>query len=108
MRCALERNWIARTSLTIALAITLCAASSASARDDVVLENLLRDCRDYRVRVRAAEALGRTQRAAATGALAAALTDKHPAVREAAAIALGQLGVPEALPALRASSRDPI
>jgi HEAT repeats len=82
-------------------------ASSASARDNVVLENLLRDCRDYRVRVRAAEALGRTQSPAASGPLAAALADKHPAVRLAAATALGQLGAADALPALRACMRDP-
>jgi hypothetical protein len=72
-----------------------------------VLENLLRDCRDYRVRARAAEALGRTRSGAASGALSAALVDKHPAVRVAAATALGQLGAADALPALRASLRDP-
>jgi hypothetical protein len=106
MRRALERFWIA--SRLLSLAFALCVASSARASDDVVLQNLLRDCRDYRVRVRAAEALGRTQKPAATAALAAALTDKHPAVREAAATALGRLGSPDALPALRTSSRDPV
>jgi hypothetical protein len=78
-----------------------------SARDDVVLEQLLRDCRDYRVRVRAAEALGRAQNTSSLGALAAALVDKRPEVRLAAAAALGQLGAAAALPALRASLRDP-
>ncbi|HET6338437.1 MAG TPA: HEAT repeat domain-containing protein [Polyangiales bacterium] len=72
-----------------------------------MLENLLRDCRDYRVRARAAEALGRTRSGAASGALSAALVDRHPAVRVAAATALGQLGAADALPALRASLRDP-
>lgn len=106
---ALQNSCTARrvTWLWLSLALAF-VASSASARDDVVLENLLRDCRDYRVRVRAAEALGRTQRAAAAGALAAALVDKHPAVRVAAANALGQLGTADALPALRASTRDPV
>jgi HEAT repeats len=106
MRRAFERYWIASSLLSLAFA--LCVVSSARASDDTVLQSLLRDCRDYRVRVRAAEALGRTQNPAATAALAAALTDKHPAVREAAATALGHLGSPDALPALRTSTRDPV
>jgi HEAT repeats len=81
--------------------------NTASARDDLVLEHLLREGRDFRVRVRAAEALGRTRRAATSPALVAALVDKHPAVRMAAASALGQLGAADALPALRTAARDP-
>lgn len=107
MHHAPQRPCTARRATWLWLSLAVLIASSASARDNVVLENLLRDCRDYRVRVRAAEALGRTQSPAASGALAAALVDKHPAVRLAAATALGQLGAADALPALRACSRDP-
>src|SRR3954470_15374493 len=107
MRRALQTPCTARRSAWLWLALAMLVANSASARDDLVLENLLRDCRDYRVRVRAAEALGRTHSTAASGALSAALVDKHPAVRVAAATALAQLGAADALPALRASLRDP-
>jgi HEAT repeat protein len=107
MRRALQNPCTARRSAWLWLALAMLVANSASARDDLVLENLLRDCRDYRVRVRAAEALGRTHSTAASGALSAALVDKHPAVRVAAATALAQLGAADALPALRASLRDP-
>jgi hypothetical protein len=107
MRSTLQRPCTARRATWLWLSLAMFVASSASARDNVVLENLLRDCRDYRVRVRAAEALGRTQSPAASGALAAALVDKHPAVRLAAATALGQLGAADSLPALRAITRDP-
>jgi hypothetical protein len=107
--CTARRStwlWVS-LSLLVFVASSASSVNSASARDDLVLENLLRDCRDYRVRARAAEALGRTRSGAASGALSAALVDRHPAVRVAAATALGQLGAADALPALRASLRDP-
>lgn len=107
MRLALQPKWFATRGAWLLLAIGCLLASTASARDDLVLEHFLREGRDFRVRVRAAEALGRTQSAAASPALAAALVDKHPAVRMAAACALGQLGAADALPALRATTRDP-
>ena len=107
MRAALYISRIAPSAVTLGLFLCVCLCIvPASARDDVVLEHLLRDCPDYKVRVRAAEALGRSQSSAASAALAAALIDKHPAVRVAAAAALGQLGSADALPALRVSTRD--
>ena len=61
---------------------------------------LLRD-RDEFVRREAAYALGLTRGTAALDALAAAVeTDKQPAVRGAAAVALGQIGDARAVPAL--------
>lgn len=63
---------------------------------------------DFRVRVEAALSLGRTHSAAAVAPLVGALDDPHPAVRAAAAAALGALGRREAGDALRAHlSREP-
>jgi hypothetical protein len=107
MRVALQPKRVATPVPWLLLVIGCLLANTASARDDLVLEHLLRECRDYRVRVRAAEALARTQSPAASAALAAALVDKHPAVRVAAASALGQLRAADALPALRNTARDP-
>ncbi|HKU39207.1 MAG TPA: HEAT repeat domain-containing protein, partial [Polyangiales bacterium] len=108
MRASLQTGRFAIRLSWFALALGVWLASPVSARDDLLLQQLLRDGRDYRVRARAAAALGRTQDPTALEALAAALVDKHPAVRTAAASALGQLGAAEALPALRASARDPV
>ncbi len=55
---------------------------------------------DFRVRVSAALALGRSRDAGARAALEVALGDPNPAVRTAAAAALGTLGDGAALPAV--------
>ena len=55
---------------------------------------------DFRVRVSAAVTLGRTRPSGAREALEAALGDKHPAVRIAAANALAELGDPLSVAAL--------
>lgn len=55
---------------------------------------------DFRVRVSAALYLGRTKAPGAREALEHALSDGHPAVRVAAATALGALGDPAAIAAL--------
>jgi hypothetical protein len=55
---------------------------------------------DFRVRVSAALALGRSKAPGAREALERSLTDVHPAVRIASAAALGALGDPRAMPAL--------
>jgi hypothetical protein len=107
MRLAPQPKRLATRAPWLLLVVSCLLASTASARDDLVLEHLLREGRDFRVRVRAAEALGRTQSPVASTALAAALVDKHPAVRVAAAGALGQLEAADALPALRLAARDP-
>jgi hypothetical protein len=52
---------------------------------------------DFRVRVAAALALGKNKPAGALVALEAALSDPHPAVRTAAAVALRTLGDPAAI-----------
>ncbi|HEY3817518.1 MAG TPA: HEAT repeat domain-containing protein [Polyangiaceae bacterium] len=60
----------------------------------------LTDSNDFRVRVSAALFLGRTHPAGAREALEHALSDAHPAVRVAAATALGTLGDAAAIGAL--------
>jgi HEAT repeat protein len=70
------------------------ATSAVSALHDVV------DSPDFRVRMSAALFLGRSRPAGAREALERALADAHPAVRGAAASALGAIGDPAAGPAL--------
>ncbi|WP_437752111.1 HEAT repeat domain-containing protein [Sorangium sp. So ce1389] len=59
--------------------------------------------KDYRLRVAAALALSRSKSPGARSALEKALKDAHPAVRASAAAALGALGNPAAVPALKAA-----
>jgi hypothetical protein len=59
---------------------------------------------DFRIRVAAALALGKSRSSGARPALEKALADPHPAVRSAAAAALGSLANPAAVPALQAAS----
>jgi hypothetical protein len=68
----------------------------------------LTDSTDFRVRVSAALFLGRTRPPGSREALEHALADAHPAVRVAAATALGSLGDAAAIPALarRASAES--
>jgi HEAT repeats len=62
---------------------------------------------DFRVRVAAALALGKNKPAGALIALEAALSDPHPAVRAAAAVALRTLGDPAAIgPLARQMKRE--
>ena len=61
----------------------------------------LAEASDFRVRVSAALVLGHTRPEGARAALEAALGDGHPAVRVAAARALGILGDPAAVSALQ-------
>ncbi|WP_437707880.1 HEAT repeat domain-containing protein [Sorangium sp. So ce448] len=59
--------------------------------------------KDYRLRVAAALSLSRSKSPGARPALEKALRDPHPAVRASAAAALGALGNPAAVPALKAA-----
>jgi hypothetical protein len=91
------------TVLTSAVA----APSLARADDASTTMHDLSDASDFRVRVSAALVLGHTRPEGAREALEEALGDVHPAVRVAAARALGSLGDPQALPALdRRLARD--
>jgi len=96
--------------IAVSLSIVFVLASldlSALAQERGTLVRMLGEARDFRVRARAALALGSTGDASAVPALSTALhDDDSPAVRAAAASALGTLGSSDALPALRAASRD--
>jgi hypothetical protein len=70
------------------------AQGVAEARHDITSSD------DFRLRVSAALILGRNHADGARPLLEQALSDAHPAVRTAAAAALGALGDPAAIPAL--------
>jgi hypothetical protein len=94
-----------RLALTVLLtASVLTAAPRGSvADDDSASFRDLATATDFRIRVAAALALGKSTSPGARPALEKALTDPHPAVRAAAAAALGALGDARALPALRSA-----
>lgn len=98
------------SAAAISLSIVFVLASmdlSAFAQERSTLVRMLGEARDFRVRARAALALGSTGDASAVAPLTTALRDDDsPAVRAAAASALGSLGSSDALAALRAASRD--
>jgi hypothetical protein len=77
------------------------AAAPARAEDPGVTMRDLAEASDFRVRVSAALVLGHTHPDGAREALEEALGDAHPAVRVAAARALGTLGDTDALPAMQ-------
>ena len=94
-----------RRALAIGLLAFVGATVSSPARadDDAVALRNLATSSDYRVRVLAALALGKSRSAAARPALEKALADVSPAVRVAVGAALGSLGDPRAVRALRAA-----
>jgi len=81
-------------------------AQSAYADQSTVLQQMLKEGANFRVRVRAAMALGRLRNVKHAAVLERALWDRHPAVRQAAAVSLRQLAAKRSLPALRIASRD--
>ena len=94
---------LSRRRLCCALAVlAVCVATPrlALAQDPAGALRDLTDSSDFRVRVSAALYLGRTHPVGAREALEHALSDAHPAVRVAAASALGSLGDPAAIAAL--------
>jgi hypothetical protein len=84
----------------VAAALATTAASVSQAQDSTATMRDLAEASDFRVRVSAALVLGHTRPEGAREALEEALGDAHPAVRVAAARALGALGDPAALGAL--------
>jgi hypothetical protein len=80
------------------------AAPVSIAQDDSGSFRDLATGQDFRVRVAAALALGKSKSPGARPALEKALSDPHPAVRSAAAAALGALGNPAALAALKGAA----
>lgn len=98
-----------RRAFLLALVLGL-IGSRARAQDprSTYLIKLLESSSQFRVRAQAAISLGAVQGSpGTTGALVAALSDNHPAVRAAAASSLGRLGDASAIPMLRRLERDP-
>jgi hypothetical protein len=94
---------LSRRTICCALAVVaVCAATPrfAVAQDTAGALRDLTESSDFRVRVSAALYLGRTRPPGAREALEHALADAHPAVRVAAASALGSLGDAAAIGAL--------
>lgn len=98
-----KQRLLTRFLLLLAL---LAPAPTVFAEGNTVLHRMLKDGANFRVRVRAAMALGRAAEGADAAALERALWDRHPAVRAAAAQALARVGAQRSLPALRIASRD--
>ncbi len=93
--------------LCVLLAVISLLSVDAVAQERSTLVRMLAEARDFRVRARAALALGSTGDSSAVSPLTTALRDDDSAaVRAAAASALGSIGRTEALPALRAASGD--
>lgn len=95
----------------VILACAVCLHAQSVRADDprnTYLIKLLQGSSQFRVRAQAAISLGAVESSAgAVGALTAALSDGHPAVRAAAANSLGRIGTPASVAALRRLQRDP-
>jgi hypothetical protein len=89
-------------SVFAAILVIFAASSVSTAQDFGSLTRDLASGADFRLRVGAALALGKTHSRAALAPLVGALDDSNPAVRVAAAAALAVLGQKEATNALRA------
>src|SRR5262245_40081291 len=90
-----------RAASVFAAILVIAATSVSTAQDFSSLKRDLATGADFRLRVGAALTLGKTHAKAALGPLVGALDDVNPAVRVAAAAALGVLGHREACDALR-------
>ncbi len=92
----------------ILLTIAMCMATPAFAQDLSVPKRDITSAADFRVRMAAALALGRSHDPSVRSLLEQALSDTNAAVRTAAAAALGALGDGDAVPALeRAKAHEP-
>lgn len=98
-----------RRAFLLALVLGL-IGSRARAQDprSTYLIKLLEGSSQFRVRAQAAISLGAVQGSPnTTGALVAALSDSHPAVRAAAASSLGRVGDASTIAVLKRLERDP-
>ena len=94
---------------TLLALLAFACPAPARAEDHTVLVRLLEDAHSFRVRARAALALGSSDHGAddaTVTALEGALRDPHAAVREAAAATLGRVGSRRSVAALRRASSD--
>lgn len=101
MVARLARRTLIRLGIVAVLLVG--AAPSSVAQDDSGAFRDLAIGADFRLRVAAALSLGKSRSAGARPALEKALGDPNPAVRAAAAAALGALGDPASIAALRSA-----
>jgi hypothetical protein len=102
-------SFLRRTLIAIVLAGSMVSPGPArvsTAQDLSAAYKALATGTDYRVRIAAALEIGKSKSTGARGALTKALKDQHPAVRAAAAAALGSLGDAAAVPALQAALKS--
>ncbi len=90
-------------SIVLALVVVVGSPPVSTAQDDSAAFRDLAGGSDFRVRVAAALALGKSKNPGARAALEKALSDPHPAVRAAASAGLGHLGDSAAVPAIRSA-----
>jgi hypothetical protein len=108
LRFGLGRIHRKAAGIFAALLVVLAVTSQSTAQDFASLKRDLASGADFRLRVGAALTLGKTHAKAALDPLVGALDDVNPAVRVAAAAALGVLGHREACDALRSRlAREP-
>jgi hypothetical protein len=88
------------SALLVATVVSSLPVASVAQDDGAAFRDLAIG-NDFRVRVAAALALGKSKSPGARPALEKALGDAHPAVRSAAAAALGSLGDPRSIPPLK-------
>ena len=104
------RPAVAQTCIVIAAAILALGALTPervqAQSDHRTTIRVLQSGRDFRARVRAAFALGSSSDPSVAPHLIGALRDDNPAVRAAAATALGRLGQPSAIAPLRRLRSD--
>jgi hypothetical protein len=106
-RCEMEdeASMARRLLLSIAMvAVLLMGSVSTSIAQNESSFRDLASGSDYRIRVAAALALGKSKDPAARPALEKALADAHPAVRAASAVGLGLIGDAAAIPALQSAA----
>jgi hypothetical protein len=98
---------VAALSLSLAGALAIATEHSSPAYDVATANHDLSGSEDFRVRIAAALFLGKTKAPGSVTALEAALSDPHPAVRTAAAVALRTLADPAAIgPLARQMKRE--
>lgn len=89
-------------ALLMAALVSLSAVQVSMADDEAAFRDLVTGS-DFRIRLVAALALGKSKAPGARPALEKALGDSHPTVRAGAAAALGSLGDASSLPALKSA-----
>jgi len=126
MRMQARRSWVLLTSFAACAGLAALPVfaveppavnTEVQPQDDVLSQDntrvgylikMLEGSSQFRVRALAASALGQLEpSSAARRALTNALRDEYPAVRAAAAAALGRIGEPKQVSALRELERDP-